>query len=523
MKNIIILVFTFIGLTVNSQEKPDKNWYHQNTEKTQGINVDKAYNELLKGKKSSPIIVAVIDGGVDPEHEDLKSVMWINTDEIENNGIDDDNNGYIDDIHGWNFIGGKTEDVGPDNLEITRVYSKLSNKFEGKNRDDLSRKDKKEFDKYITIKTEFDKRVKKANEDYAQVELYRSFYQASKATISELLGKSDYTATEVEAIDDKGDEQLQGMKQIILYDLESDFTKELQRMEDHFGNAVKYAYSTTFNTRAIVGDNYSDLSEKGYGNNHVGALDATHGTHVSGIIAADRTNGIGINGIADNVKIMALRVVPDGDERDKDIANSIYYAVDNGAKIINMSFGKSYSPSKNAVDVAMKYASDKNVLLIHAAGNSHKLTTPLNNYPNKFIGEKKCKKIKNWIEVGAEGWNGIDHLATNFSNYGHITVDIFAPGLDIYSTTPNNKYEFLNGTSMAAPVVSGLAALIWSYYPEFNAKQIKKIILKSGTNYKNTMVKLPGKEENVKFGKLSKTGKVVDAYEAIKLAEKMSK
>lgn len=523
MKKIIIAVAILVGTTVNAQEKPDKNWYHQNTEATQGINVDKTYSELLKGKISTPIIVAVVDGGVDTEHEDLHAVMWTNPGEIAGNGIDDDNNGYIDDIHGWNFIGGSTEDVGPDNLEITRVYALLSGKFEGKSREDVSGKDKKEFDRYTKIKKEFDSRVKKAEEDYAQVDMYRAFYAASKSTISELLGKDDYTLEEVEAIDDKGDEQLQGMKQIIMYDLENDFSKELQSMEDHYGSALKYAYNTTFNTREIVGDNYEDLSEKYYGNNRVGALNPAHGTHVSGIIAADRTNEIGIKGIADNVKIMALRVVPDGDERDKDIANAIYYAVANGAKIINMSFGKSYSPFKSAVDEAMKYASDHNVLLVHAAGNSNKLTTPTNNYPNRFIGEKKCKKVKNWIEVGAEGWNGLDHLATNFSNYGAKTVDIFAPGLDIYSTTPNNHYEFFNGTSMAAPVVAGVAALIWSYYPELTAKQVKKIILKTGTDYKNTMVELPGKEEQIKFGKLSKTGKVVNVYEAIKLAEKTSK
>ncbi len=524
MKNTLIAITLMVmSTTILAQEKPAKDWYHQDNTATQGISVNKAYSELLQGKDSKTIIVAVIDGGVDTSHEDLESVIWTNEDEIANNGKDDDKNGYIDDIHGWNFIGGKTEDVGPDNLEITRVYAELSKKYADKTEKELSGKEKKEYKKYLAIKKEFDKRLEQAQKDYAEVEMYRSFYEASKSTIAKLLGKENYTVEEVEAIDDNGDEQLQGMKQIIIYDLQNDFTKELKRMDDHYGNSVKYAYNTEYDTRKIVGDNYEDLSEKYYGNNRVGALVPSHGTHVSGIIAADRNNNIGIKGIADNVKIMALRVVPDGDERDKDIANAVYYAVNNGAKIINMSFGKSYSPHKDAVDKAMKYASDHDVLLIHAAGNSHKLNTTTNNYPNKFIGEKKCKKIKNWIEVGAEGWTDKEHLATDFSNYGHKTVDIFAPGLDIYSTTPDNHYEFYNGTSMASPVVAGLAALIWSYYPELSAKQVKKIILKSGTDYKNQMVVVPGKEKETPFKKLSKTGRVVNAYNALKYAEKLSK
>lgn len=521
MKNIVLIFSCFTITSIGiAQDKPAQDWFHKSSE-TQGINVDKAYAELLEGKTAEYIIVAVIDNGVDTKHEDLQSVMWINKDEIPNNGIDDDNNGYIDDIHGWNFIGGETEDVGVDNLEITRVYSLLHSKFENKDIATLSKKEKKEYDYYLEIKTEFDKRLAKATDDFSLVPRYKAFYAASKSTIAEILGKTDYNIEEVTAIDTKGDEALDGMKSLILHDLEHDFSKEIESMEEHYGLGVKYHYNTDFNTREIVGDNYFDLSEKNYGNNRVGALVPGHGTHVAGIIAADRTNGIGMKGIADHAKIMALRVVPDGDERDKDIANAIYYAVDNGAKIINMSFGKSYSPYKDAVDEAMIYASKKGVLLIHAAGNSNKLNTTTNNYPNQFIGEKKGKRITTWLEIGAEGWEDLEHLPTSFSNYGQKTVHIFAPGLDIYSTTPDNNYEYYNGTSMAAPVVAGVAALIWSYNPTLTAKQIKKIILKTGTDYGSQQVVIPGKDEKTKFKKLSCSGKVVNVYEALKLANKM--
>lgn len=524
MKNIFLAIIAFsLSSSLFSQGKPTEDWYHQNTATSQGIDINRAYQELLPGKTSTTIIVAVIDGGVDPTHEDLKSVMWINEDEIADNGKDDDNNGYIDDIFGWNFIGGPTEDVGPDNLEITRVYMMLNDKFKGKTETDISKSDKKEYQKYVKVKKAYDTRLAKAKEDYAQVDQYKRFFDAAKTEITAKIGKSDYTLEEVKAIDVNGDERMGAFQELIIYDLENDFSKEIERMEEHFGAGVNYLYNTEFDTRKIIGDNYSDLSERNYGNNRVGALDPGHGTHVAGIIGADRTNNLGVKGVADNVKIMALRVVPGGDERDKDIANAIYYAVDNGAKIINMSFGKSYSPFKTAIDIAMQYAVDHNVLLVHAAGNSHKLNTTTNNYPNQFIGEKKCKRLDTWIEVGAEGWATPADLATDFSNYGKKTVDIFAPGQDIYSTVPGDDYEFFNGTSMAAPVVAGVAALVWSYYPSLTAKQVKKIILKSGTDYKNTMVNVPGKDEQEKFKNLSRTGKVVNVYEALKLAEKMAK
>ena len=509
--------------TLNAQfgfEKPAEDWYHKDLEKDgiPGISVDRAYEELLQGTESTTIIVAVIDGGVDPNHEDLKSVMWVNEDEIAGNGIDDDNNGYIDDIYGWNFIGGSDGNVDRDNLEVTRIYRDLKEKYSGKLESEIPKKDKAEFEYYKKVKKDFEKRVSDAKEEFKIVDNLYNFKEMAEMTIEETLGKSEYTVEEVMAIEAE-DELMESIKEFIVYTLENDFEAEMKEMEEYYGSNLNYNYNLDFDPRNIVGDNYSDKREKYYGNNEVGALVPSHGTHVAGIIAADRTNGIGMKGIADDVKIMALRVVPDGDERDKDIANAIYYAVDNGAKIINMSFGKSYSPEKYLVDEAMKYAEKNDVLLVHAAGNSGRKIKPDNNFPNQFYGSKS-KKCKTWVEIGAQGWDGMSNLPANFSNYGSKTVDIFSPGVDIYSTIPGDDYAYFNGTSMAAPAFSGVAALVWSRYPDLSAKKLKKILLASGTDYSDESVSKPGNGEDIKFGELSMTGKSVNAYNALKMLAK---
>jgi cell wall-associated protease len=271
----------------------------------------------------------------------------------------------------------------------------------------------------------------------------------------------------------------------------------------------------------VVQDKYDDLNDRFYGNNDVMATNPMHGTHVAGIIGAVRNNGIGINGVADNVRIMAIRAVPDGDEHDKDIALAIRYAVDNGAKVINMSFGKSFSPQKKWVDDAMKYAESKDVLLVHAAGNESTDIDHAENYPNP-IYQQNGKRTTNWISVGASGPEA-DELAASFSNYGKKEVDVFSPGVKIYSTLPGgNVYGNEQGTSMASPVTAGLAALILSYYPELSASQVKEIIIKSVTPVTGLQVFKPSKEgeENlVTFSDLSASGGVINATEAIKLAE----
>lgn len=483
---------------------------------TPGISVDRAYEDLLQGRTSTTVVVAVIDNGVDIDHEDLRDNIWVNTDEIPDNGIDDDNNGYIDDMHGWNFLGGPSGDVHFDNLEFTRVYKGLKDKFEGKTKKDIQASQKEEFARYELMKTQYEKRVSDAEEEAAEFYQIAMFYDLAKQTVQEKSGKEEFTIEDVNALEVK-DEFMEAVKGFMQYAVENDFEAEITEGKRHYHNVIEYSYNLDIESRKIVGDDYENVNERIYGNNHVQGPTGDHGTHVAGIIGAVRDNGLGMQGIVADVQIMVLRCVPDGDERDKDIANSIRYAVDNGAKVINMSFGKSYSPYKSAVDQAMKYAEDKGVVMVHAAGNSSRNNDKSENFPNPVYEESR-EHCPVWIEVGASGWNANGELIANFSNYGKRSVDIFAPGVDIYSTVPGDGYRANSGTSMAAPVVSGLAAMLLSYFPELSGKDVKEIIVNSYTDYSKIKVKHPGTGKSVKFKKICRTGGIVNAYNAVKMA-----
>jgi len=519
-----------------------KDWFLRDPEQDslQGISVEKTYATLLKDQPSRPVLVAVIDSGIDIDHEDLKSVIWINEDEVPNNGIDDDKNGYIDDIHGWNFIGGKDGNVNDDNLEITREYTRLKKKFEGVNENKIGKKQKAEYAEYLKIKDQFEKRKAK---DARQLELFTQQYELYKNLVTNISHSIDTLklVTKKDPLTMEAVEQLQTEEPSLLFakGLAMNVFKKLGSGEtiesflaemnenvaysksgvDHYRPILEYSYNEDFDSRRVIGDNYSNVNERNYGNNDVEGPDPLHGTHVAGIIAADRKNELGIKGIADNVKIMSVRTVPNGDERDKDVANAILYAVNNGAKIINMSFGKSYSPQKEAVDRAVKYAEQKNVLLIHAAGNDGDDIDVEKNYPSRYYLDGK--EAKNWLEIGASAWGKDENFVGKFSNYGKKTVDLFAPGVEIYSTTPNNTYQDLQGTSMASPCTAGVAALLMSYFPEFTAIQIKDILRKSTRKFDGLEVQKPGGKGNTKFDQLSSTGGLVNAYEAVKLAQSL--
>lgn len=506
-----------------------ENWFHLDRASSgmAGISTEKAYAELLNGKAPRrEVIVAVIDSGIDIEHEDLKDKIWVNEGEIAGNGKDDDGNGYVDDVHGWNFIGGKDgQNVDQDTYEITRLYRKLSLKYEGKTAEEVA--DKKEFALYQEVKEGFETELNRMQEQASGFMGFYQRYELAKEQLREALEVEELTEEKLEAFEPEDDE-LREAKAVLQFAILNGLSDEqMQEGNKYFTRFLKYNYNPEFDSRTIVGDNYEDLNERHYGNNDVTGPDAQHGTHVAGIIAAARGNNIGMDGIADPVKVMVLRAVPNGDERDKDVANAIYYAVDNGAQIINMSFGKAYSPQKEAVDAAVRYAEEKGVLLVHAAGNDGKDIDVERNFPTKrFVSSKNT--AKNWLEIGASGWGSNTTFVADFSNYGRKTVDVFAPGVDIYSTTPGNDYESLSGTSMAAPVTTGVAALIMAYYPEYSAEDVKKIILKSATRYKRDKVNKPGEDEEskegvVRFKKLSTTGGVVNVYEALKLADKKSK
>lgn len=474
-----------------------------------GMSVDKAYAELLKNKKGKKVIVGILDSGVDIEHEDLKSVVWTNKKETPANGIDDDNNGYIDDIHGWNFLG----DITKENLEYERIIVNKSLVDEATYQEAKALNEKK-----ITTSTKGIERLEKMSSDATSADV----------TLTKHLGKSDYSIEEVNAINSE-DAEISKSKMMIQrvnsFGMTlSEFKTVLQKELEGYHKVINSNNQKT-NYRKALGDNPDDITDTKYGNNNVMGPDKKeilHGTHVAGIVAQVRNNTIGGDGIANNVEILTVRAVPDGDEYDKDIALGIRYAVDNGAKIINGSFGKSFSPHKQWVYDAIKYAESKDVLIVHAAGNDAKDIDFVNNYPNDS-DDKITEFADNLITIGALNYEYGNKVVAGFSNFGKINVDVFAPGVKIYATTPENSYKLLQGTSMAAPNAAGVAALIRSYYPKLSAKQVKYILMDSGVAITSDVV-VGGKANDVRsFTNLAKSGKIVNAYNALLMAEKMSK
>lgn len=528
---LIISAGTGFGQIITDTTKAATNWFNLDpyVNAVNGVGSERAYNELLKGKKSTTVIVGVIDSGVDYNHEDLKEVMWTNPKEIIDNGIDDDKNGYVDDIHGWNFIGGRDgKNVDHDNLELTRVYRELKRKYDGKDEKTVDSKDKKEFKYYEQVKTAYEQELNEAQQQLTQMTFIEEMFTQVNLDVKEQLKVDSVKYGQLSQFK-PSDKKQEGIVAVMLMAMAQDSSltldnllSQLDEAQDHFENSVKYNLNLDYDPRGIVGDDYKNSAEKYYGNSDCNGPNSLHGTHVAGIIAANRVNNIGVYGVADNVRIMSVRAVPDGDERDKDVANAIIYAVDNGAKVINMSFGKQYKYDKAAVDKAVKYAEEKDVLLVHAAGNDGVDIDEKIFYPEKKF--EKGGSANNWIEVGALSWKKGAKLPASFSNYGKKTVDVFAPGVDIYSTKNGGGYLNESGTSMASPVTAGVAALIRSYYPNLTAKQVKKIIEKSvDKDYKKTIVERPGDKKNVKFAELSHTGGIVNVYNALKMAEKMSK
>ena len=519
-----------VSVYAQSKEKAVSNWQNFDllTQGYFGISTEKAYSEILKGKKGQPVIVAVLDGGVDVNHEDLKPVIWVNQKEVPGNDIDDDRNGYVDDIHGWNFLGSSKGNVQYDNMEVTRLYRKFLPKYGSVvTSTPLSDKERKEFLEFQKITTDYMSKLQMAQIGSQNTTLLKKYLDE----ILTKMGKTNPTMADFDNYRPESENQGKVVK-IVKSELkkEPDFSKFMEQLKEgieYYDTQLKYHLNLDFDPRPLVGDNFENSSERIYGNNDVAGPDAEHGTHVAGIIAAVRKNDKGIDGVASNVRIMSVRTVPDGDERDKDVANAIRYAVDNGARIINMSFGKSYSWDKAVVDSAVRYAMSKDVLLIHAAGNDGQNNDIEKNYPTKNYTDSAGLNVgqaPGWIDVGASGWNNDENLKADFSNYGKKSVDVFAPGVDINSTVPDSKYEENDGTSMASPVVSGLAALIRSYYPELNALQVKNIIMESVTKV-NPRVKVAenGNNKKVPFSDISVTGGVVNAFNALQLAEKVSK
>ncbi len=517
------------GRDIDSLDQEYANWQNMDPQENdvQGTSVDRAYNTVLRKKTSKTVVIAIIDSGIDIGHEDLQGSIWTNTDEIPGNGIDDDHNGYVDDVHGWNFLGNPDgKNIDHETLEYVRLVRKYSDKFEGKKRSDIPKEERAEYDMYQSARKEYMKNKMQADQMAKTLKTFEMIYLPADSIITAYLGKSDYTVDDLKSIQTE-DDTINEAKNFLLGRYENGFTrKSFQSVVEYTNNRLKYNLNLDYNPRGIVGDDPDNVKDSLYGNNDVTGGDPDHGTHVAGIIAANRYNNVGIKGIADNVKIMSIRTIPDGDERDKDVANAIRYAVDNGAQIINMSFGKAFSPHKDAVDAAFHYAEKRHVLVIHAAGNDAMNIDKHNNFPTNYYSDSKTP-AQNWITVGASSKDDDANLVANFSNYGKKRVDIFAPGVNIYSLKPDNRYVLASGTSMACPVVTGVAALLMSYYPQLSISQIKEILFESGTKYQDQKVLRPDESGNdkpklVKFKKLSATGEIVNAYHAVELAESLT-
>ena len=535
MKKVLIAAaflasFSFAFAQDKMQNNDLKTWYHKDfsTTNVYGVNTNNAYKFLeSKGLKPRTVVVGVLDSGVEVDHPGLINNMWKNPNEIPNNGIDDDKNGYVDDIYGWNFIGGKTADVDADNLEVTRMVKKYQPIFEGtdsaKNKANQA-KMPEEYAMYQKSKKLFDEKGSEAKQYY---QYFSGFNNAIPSIIKTLNGKT-LTKTNLAAIKPASQEDsrnLQILNSLVQEaenvgktpkEVEELLRKEVDGALKHYESQATKHYNLDFDPRKeIVGDNYDNYNEKHYGNNHYEGPDASHGTHVSGIIAGLPHGNEVQYGVAHKVaKIMTVRAVPDGDERDKDVANAIRYAVDNGAKILNMSFGKAVSPGKKHVWDAMKYAEKKGVLLVKAAGNDNQNIGENEYFPTNFMKQSDEKPfVSNMIVVGAST-NNSQNLRARFSNYNGKMVDVFAPGQEIYSTVPDAKYEYLQGTSMASPVVAGAAAVLWAYMPSLTPQQIKEALVK--TVNKSTVN--ANVDSNANFDQISVAGGVIDLYKAAQYA-----
>lgn len=489
-----------------------KNWGHLDlvSDTIPGMSVDKAYADIIGNKKGEKVIVAVLDSGMDLKHEDLDGILWTNKGEKPDNGIDDDGNGYIDDIHGYNFLGESYNEQ----LEYARIVRL--------NLGDASLQSK--------AKKELDDSYQKAMQNKQQYEQILQAVKTADEAIKEKLGKETYTKEDVATIKptDQAMQQNVGIitQMFTFADSIAEVYEDLNAGLDHFTDQLNYNYNKDFDGRKVVGDDPYDILDLGYGNGNPQNLveDESHGTHVAGIIAAERNNGKGVNGVANNVAIMSIRAVPNGDEYDKDIALGIRYAVDNGAKIINASFGKSFSPNAEWVYDALKYAAENDVLFVHAAGNEGADLDDINNpnFPNDQINNGP-EIADNVITVGALSSKYGSEMVATFSNYGKVNVDVFAPGDNIYSTMPNNEYEYQGGTSMAAPAVAGVAALLRSQYPKLTASEVKHIIMESGLAPMAKVVLAGDASITATLNKVSTSGKIVNAYNALIMADGVSK
>ncbi len=523
----------FITITASAQElpktepDPPKNWHQMDlkTDGYYGISLNQAYN-FLKGKKSKTVVVTTIDSGIDTTQNDLKTILWVNLKELPGNGVDEDHDGYIDDVHGWDFLGGKDGKVDyTETTEEVRQYFKLKPVYENLTAAPAGKE--KEYAFWKQVKMEYDTSMNKAQSEIKELTTEVNVLSATNYYIKRALNlqaSQTFTKQDLDKLTAANDTVAQSKTvwQSVFSQIGESTTnaKVLKDITEYYAKQNN-TINPDLDARArIVGDNPDVLDGKPYGNNIIKTPDASHGTGVAGLIGALRNNGYGIDGVADNVRIMSVKAVPNGDEYDKDIANAIHFAVDHGAKVVNMSFGKKISPHKAWVDEAFEYAAKHDVLLVMAAGNDGQDVDAKPEFPNDTYLDGKT--TDNVINVGASGPKNGGNLAAEFTNYGKRNVDIFSPGVKVTSIDEDAEFNTADGTSFSSPIVAGVAALILEYYPKLSAKQLKQAILESATPLNGTMVLKPGsKTDKVDFASLSKTGGIVNAYKALEIASKM--
>lgn len=550
-----LIIFLFLGTNSESQtigenqqnDDNSKNWYKKDflKDKVLGISLDKFYKNQKATKNQKKVIVAVIDSQIDLQQEDLKDAFWVNKKEIPNNKIDDDHNGYIDDVNGWSFIGTKNGGyLVYENYEFVRYIREWDTKFKDKAKSNVPSNEIDNYEEYQRaikqneIKNKFYKNWQKSL--LFDIELF----PIVKDTLKHFFPKEDYTIKQLDSmykkykINDKtyrqrrdsNDRDLGALIDYMIGNIELNHRTidDIKEQNIQLDSVIHRNLNINFEERKLIGDNPAIL-EKGYGNGNVSSTIAgitstkEHATKVSGIIASRRNNQIGIQGFSDNITIMPLHISASGDEHDKDISMAIRYAIDQGARVINLSIGKEFSLHKDWINDAYKYAEQHNVLLVHASGNDGMDVDENPYYPSDYNYDNKAEICNNFINVGSISNRNGELMVSQFSNYGKKNVDLFAPGENIYTTAPNNKYEFDSGTSLAAPMVSGTAALIWSYYPKLTVQQVKQIILESGTPYENEVFIPKGKGKKMPFKELSNTGRVLNVYNAMEMAKTMDK
>jgi len=505
---------------------PPKSWHTMDLQADGffGISLNQAY-DFVKGKKSKTVLVATIDSGVDTLQKDLQGVIWVNPKETPGNGKDDDHNGYVDDVHGWDFLGGKGGKCDfNETTEEVREYNKLKGKYI--NATSATGGDDKEYNYWLNVKAIHDSTVAKSTNELTELKPEMNILMITNGYVKKALNlgpDGTFVVADLDKITTTNDTVSHSK---LIWNMvltqeggTSTNTKVLKELGEYIEKLNNDVNPDLTSRKDIVGDDPDVNDGKPYGNNVLEFADASHGTGVAGLIGAKRNNGYGIDGVADNVHIMIIKAVPNGDEYDKDIANAIHYAVDNGAKVVNMSFGKKISPHKAWVDEAFKYAAAHDVLLVQAAGNDNQDVDAKPQFPNDTYLDGTT--TDNVIDVGASGWKQDTTLAANFSNYGQNNVDVFAPGVKVTSIDMNAEFNTADGTSFSSPITTGIAALILEYYPKLSATQVKAAILASATPLKGTMVYKPGTKTLVDFTTLSKTGGIVNAYKALEIASKM--